>query len=309
MAINQVRVQINGTWVNLTYNNVTGKYEGTIAAPNITSFNQNDGHYYPVTVEATDLAGNVTTKNDGDSTLGNKLKLYVKETTKPTIAVTAPASDAFLTTNTPQITFQLRDETNGSGVKISSLRFILDGTTYTNTSSQMSVIAVSGGYNVTFTPSIAFVDGSHSFTIDVEDNDGNAAIQVSRSFKVDTVPPTLNVSNPASATTYINNPQLNVTGTTTDTTSGPATVTIKLNNVDQGAVTVQANGSFTKSITLANGTNTLVIRATDKAGKFSEVTRTVILDTVAPTISNVTIAPNPVNTGGSYVITVDASDV
>ncbi|MGI6751080.1 MAG: hypothetical protein ACOX4U_00445 [Anaerovoracaceae bacterium] len=30
MAVQQVRVQINGTWHTLTYNSVSGKYEKTI---------------------------------------------------------------------------------------------------------------------------------------------------------------------------------------------------------------------------------------------------------------------------------------
>lgn len=62
MAVSQVRVKINGTWTVLTYKPTTGKYEGSIAAPGITSYNVNTGHYYPVTVEATDLAGNVTAR-------------------------------------------------------------------------------------------------------------------------------------------------------------------------------------------------------------------------------------------------------
>jgi len=118
MAVNTVRVQINGTWVTLTKNATTGKYEGTIAAPNITSYNVNASHYYPVTVEAIDLASNVTTANDSHATLGSQLKLFVKEVTKPTIAFTAPASGAYLASNTPAISLQLRDETNGSGIKI-----------------------------------------------------------------------------------------------------------------------------------------------------------------------------------------------
>jgi hypothetical protein len=192
MAVSQVRVKINGTWTVLTYNGTSGKYEGTIAAPSITSYNVNASHYYSVTVEATDQASNVTTKDDTDSTLGSNLKLTVKEVTKPTIAFTYPASGAYLATNTPSISFQLRDETNGSGVKISSLALVVDGgATITNTSSGVTVTAATNGYDVTYVPQSALADGDHTVVIDIQDNDGNAATQVSRSFKVDTVPPTL----------------------------------------------------------------------------------------------------------------------
>lgn len=306
MAVDTVRVQINGTWVTLTKN--VGIYEGTIAAPNITSFNKSGG-YYPVTVEAKDLAGNITTVNNTHATLGSKLKLFVKEITKPTITITTPASGAYLATNTPAISFQLRDETDGSGIKITSLAIKIDGgATITNTSQGVSVTSVSGGYNVTYTPQSALSDGAHTVTVNIQDNDGNAATQASRSFTVDTVPPELSVTSPAEGTTYKNTAPLSVTGTTNDITSSTVTVTIKLNNVDQGTVTVDASGNFSKAVTLIEGENTIVVTATDLAGKTTTVTRTVILDTVAPTVSSITIVPNPVNVGQSYVITVEVSD-
>lgn len=309
MAINTVRVYINGAWVTLTKNATTGKYEGTIAAPNITSYNVNEGHYFPVTAEATDLAGNITAVNDSHATLGNQLKLFVKEITKPTITFTAPASGAYLASNNPPISFQLRDEANGSGIKISSLTIQVDsGANLTNTSPGMVVTTVANGYDVTYTPQTALSDGSHTVTLNVQDNDGNVATVVSRSFKVDTIPPTLNITSPAEVTSYKNVASLNVVGSTNDATSSPVKIAIKLNNVDQGTVTVDGSGNFSKAVTLVEGTNTIMITATDLAGKTSSVTRTVILDTVAPTITSITIAPNPVNVGQSYLITVEATD-
>lgn len=308
MALKTVRVNINGTWVELSKNPTTGKYEGTIAAPNITSYNVNNDHYYPVTVQAEDLAGNITTADDTHGTLGNNLKLYVKETTKPTITVTAPASGAYLTSNTPAISFQLRDETNGSGVKISSLTIKIGTTTLTNTSPGVAVTAVTGGFNVIYTPQTALVDGAHTVTINVQDNDGNTATQVTRSFTIDTVPPTLNVNSPSEGTSYQNVANLIVNGSTNDATSSPVTVTVKLNSGAAQAATVEANGNFTRTITLVEGSNTIVVTATDKAGKSSTVTRTVILDTIAPVVAGITIAPNPVNVGQSYIVTVDVTD-
>lgn len=309
MAVKTVKALINGSWVTLTKNEVTGKYEGTIAAPNITSFNVNAGHYYPVTVEAEDLAGNKTTVSDNDATLGSKLRLFVKEITKPTITFTAPASGAYLTTNTPAISIQLRDEANGSGVKISTLAIKVDGgATITNTSPGVSVTTVTGGYNVTYTPQTALSDGHHTVEVNVQDNDGNAANAVSRSFTVDTVPPVLNINSPADQTSYVNNAAFTVEGSTNDVTSSPVTVVVKLNTGSAQAVTINADGSFSKALTLVEGTNTIVVTATDKAGKSSSVSRTVILDTAAPVVSNITIAPNPVNVGQSYTITVDVTD-
>ena len=309
MAIKKVRVQIDGTWVELTFNAVSGKYEGTIAAPNITSYNVNAGHYDPVTVEAEDLASNITTVNDSDPALGDDLRLFVKEITKPTITYTAPASDAHLASNTPQIKFQLRDEVNGSGIKISTLQLKIDGgSAITNTSPGMAVTAVSGGYDVTYTPQTALDDGSHTVTVDIEDNDGNKANQATRSFVVDTVPPELNVTVPAEPTSYHNTTSLTVIGTTNDAHSSPVTVTVKLNTGAAELVTVDGSGNFSKSLTLIEGTNTVTVTSTDKASKTSTVIRTVIVDTASPVVMSISIVPNPVDVGQNYLVSVEVND-
>lgn len=304
MAVSQVRVKINGVWTVLTYNSTSGKYEGTIAAPSITSYNVNASHYYPVTVEATDQAGNVTSKDDTDSTLGNSLKLTVKELTKPVISFTAPTAGAYLATNTPSISFTVIDETNGSGIKISSLSIQVDGgAALTNTSTGVTVSGITNGYQVTYVPQTALSDGSHTVAVNIQDNDGNAATAVSRSFTVDTVPPTLSITAPANTTTYTNVAFITVSGVTNDATSSPVTVTI-----NGTAVTVDAGGNFSKSVSLSSGSNTITVIATDAAGKTTTVTRTVVLDQTAPTISAITINPNPVNAGNSYTISVSVSD-
>ncbi|MEG0133413.1 MAG: Ig-like domain-containing protein [Clostridium sp.] len=303
MAISQARAQINGTWYNLTYNSSTGKYETTITAPNVSSYNVNAGHYYPVIIEATNTAGTITTKNDTDATIGNSLKLTVKERVKPTIAITSPGSGAYVTNNKQPIVFQLRDEVNGSGLNIGSLVLKIDsGTAIGNASAGMVCNQVVNGYDCTYTPQTALGDGSHNITIDISDFDGNTATQVTRSFTIDTVPPVLNISSPSNS--FITNiASLVVQGTTNDATSSPTTITIKLNNVDQGAVTI-TSGSFSKSITLATGANTIIVTASDAAGKTTATTITGNLDTSAPNISAVTITPNPIDAGATMIISV-----
>ncbi|MDF2636334.1 MAG: hypothetical protein K0R78_3208, partial [Pelosinus sp.] len=224
-------------------------------------------------------------------------------------AFSSPTSGAILTSNTPAISFQLRDETNGSGIKISTLSISVDGgAALTNTSPGVVVTSVTGGYNVTYTPQTALSDGSHTVVLNVQDNDGNGAVAVSRSFKVDTVPPTLTITTPAEATTYRNNASLTLVGVTNDAVSSPVSVTVKLNSGSAEAVTVDASGNFSKALNLIEGSNTITITAQDLAGKVSTVTRTVVLDTVLPVIKSITIAPNPVQVGQSYIITVDVTD-
>ena len=303
MAVKTVQAIINGVTTTLTYNSSTGKWEATVTAPTTSSYNNNDGHYYPVTIKATDEAGNVTTKNDTDTTLGNSLKLKVKEKTAPVITITYPSASALITNNKPAIAWKVTD--NDSGVNSGSIKITIDsGAAIT---AGITKTAITGGYQCSYTPTTALADGSHTIKIDASDNDGNAASQKSVTFKIDTVPPTLNVTAPA-AGLITNKAACNVTGTTNDITSSPVTVTVKLNSGSAEAVTVGADGSFSKALTLASGSNTITVVATDSAGKSTTVTRTVTLDTVAPTIKAVTLTPNPVDAGKTYVISVEVTD-
>lgn len=297
MAIKSVQAIVNGQAYTLTYNSSTGKYESSITAPGKTSYNQSGG-YYNVTVKATNDAGTVGT---ADASTLSGLKLVVKERVAPVITILSPSSGAYVTSNKPAVVFTVVDEADGSGINIGSLVVKQDGSAVA--SSAISSAKITNGYQVTYTPATALGDGKHSVTIDVEDNDGNAAVQKSTTYTVDTVPPTLNISAPAENLITASS-ALTVAGTTNDSTSSPVTVKITLNGADQGAVTVSSSGSFTKSVTLAEGANTIVVTATDAAGKSSSVTRHVKLDTSVPKITAATITPNPVDAGATMIVAV-----
>ena len=108
MAVKTVQATINGQTYTLTLNSTSGKYEATVTAPSKSSYNQS-GHYYGVTVKATDVAGNITTKDAADATLGKSLRLQVKEKVAPIIAITAPTVGTYLTNNKPTITWKVTD--------------------------------------------------------------------------------------------------------------------------------------------------------------------------------------------------------
>lgn len=163
--------------------------------------------------------------------------------------------------------------------------------------------AISNGYSVTYTPSAALSDGSHTVTINCKDHDGNAAAEKSTTYTVDTVPPTLNVTSPADGLITAAS-SVTVAGTTNDATSSPVVITISLNGTDQGTIPVGTGGTFSKVVTLKEGSNTIIVKAKDAAGKESSVTRTVTLDTSVPKIKAATITPNPVDTGKTMVISV-----
>ena len=301
MAVKTVQAVINGQTHTLTYNATTKKYEATVTAPSTSSYNQN-GHYYNVQIKATDEAGNSVSKDATDTTLGSSLKLRVKEKVAPVISITAPSSSAKLTNNKPVIQWTVTD--SDSGVDPSTIKLIIDSQTITT---GITKTASGKNYTCSYTPTTALSDGSHTIKISASDYDGNAAAQKSITFTVDTVPPELSVTAPID-NLVTNQASIEVKGTTNDVTSSPVTLTIKLNNGTAQTVEVGSDGSFSKTLTLVSGENTIVITATDGAGKTSTVTKQVELDQTAPVIQSVTITPNPVNAGATYTISVEVTD-
>lgn len=298
MAISQVRANVNGTWYTLTLNRGTGKYEASITAPGATSYNQSGG-YYNVTVEATNTAG---TKGTADGSTMSGLRLVVKERVSPVITILSPSSGAYVTNSKQPVVFTVLDEDGGSGIDLNTLVVKQDGTAVA--SGTLQTTAITNGYSVTYTPASALSDGSHTVTVSVSDHDGNAATQKSTAYTVDTVPPTLNITAPADGL-ITSSSALNIVGTTNDATSSPVSITIKLNGTDQGSVTVGSDGTFSKSVTLTEGSNTIEVTATDAAGKTSVVSRTVTLDTSVPKVVSASITPNPVDAGATMIISVE----
>lgn len=297
MAIKTVQAIINGQTYTLALNSSTGKYEASITAPGKTSYNQTGG-YYNVQIKATNDAGTVGT---ADAATLDGLKLYVKERVAPVITIISPSTGAYVSNSKQPVVFTVVDEAEGSGVDLTTLVVKVDGVA--QASSTVASTAITNGYQVTFTPAAALADGSHTVTIDISDHDGNAAAQKSTTYKVDTVPPTLNITAPVDGLVTAT-AALTVAGTTNDATSSPVTLSVLLNGADQGAVTVGSNGAFSKSVTLTEGANTLVIKAVDAAGQETSVTRTVTLDTSVPEITAASVTPNPADAGATVLVSV-----
>lgn len=304
---------MNGVTTTLTYNSSTGKYEGTLTAPNQTSGSNNSGQgpgvganaqngYYPVEVIATDDAGNVTTE-DVTGSFANSLKLYVLETTVPIGAIQYPANGANIGNNSqPTIQFTFTD--TGSGINPSTVSIDIDGTTYSP--STTSFDQAGEVLSCTFTPSASLADGPHTIAINADDYDGNSAVEVTSTFRIDTTPPTLNITAPAD-NLLTNQTTINVTGTTNDAYSTPVTVVISVGGTTY-TPTIDQNGAFTQAVTLVEGSNTITITATDSSGLVTTVTRTVVVDATAPTIVSITLTPNTVDVSGSYTIEVEVTD-
>lgn len=283
MSVVSAYAMINGTRINLSSSS-GNNWTGSGTAPLKSSWSQ-PNHAYTVTVYATDDAGN----NDTYETT-----LKVIEKVAPVITPVSPTTGSTLTNNKPTITWDVTDD--DSGVNQDTIGITIDSSSKV-TGSSIQKSQIENGYRCTYTPGTALDDGQHTIKFDASDNDGNAATQKSITLKIDTVPPTLNVTAPAEGL-VTNTALLTVSGTTNDATSSP--VTLKVNNQN---VEVQKDGNWSTQITLSEGQNTINIVATDAAGKTTTVTRHVTLDTGAPDIQSVTITPNPADAGASITIT------
>ena len=297
MAIAAVKATINGQIYTLNWDEATQSYKATITAPTKSSYNE-PNHYYGVTVVATDNGGNSTTVDENNETFGTILRLQVKEKVKPVSTITYPTTGSHITTSTPTITWTVTD--NDSGVDPDTITIQIDSGSAI-TEGIIKTPNDNKGYDCSYTPT-TMADGPHTILVTASDNDGNVANSAGSSIVVDTVPPVLTVTSPAD-NLVTNQDTVTVSGTTNDATSGP--VTLKINEVP---VTVQENGTFTYEFTLTEGDNTITIVATDSAGKSSTVVRHVKKDTGAPVFQEITIIPNPVDAGQTYIITVKVTD-
>lgn len=326
MAISTVKATVNGQEVTLTLNSSTGKYEATLTAPTASS-NSLAAGYFPVSITATDTAGNSTTIDHTHGTFGNSLKLYTTEKVNPTISVTAPGAGSYSTSATPSLSFTASDKgtqtTGFSGFDTSAawLSITLDGTAKSGAGlsdilsgiSSTPASANAAGYYGEVAYSAAFKslsDGQHTAVITVTDKDGNTA-SVTRTFTVDTVRPELTgvaVNSDTGSSIETNTKALTITGTASDVTGGTPTVTITVDGTDQGTVTVGNGGAFSKAITVStDGTYTIVVTATDAAGNSTSVTKTVTVDTSAPVFTSVTISAQSGDAGRTYTISVSVS--
>ena len=107
----------------------------------------------------------------------------------------------------------------------------------------------------------------------------------------DKIPPVIAVKQPVNQ--YSNQTPITVSGTVTDNLSGVRSVTVN------GVAITLKDSTFSTSVALNAGSNTITITATDNEDNTSTITKKVTLDTTVPTISitspadNAAVRPKP----------------
>lgn len=315
-SVSSVTVVINGQTITLSpVSGQAGTWSATAVAPAASSRNQANG-YYPVSVTATYNTGTTTTVDDTHATLGSSCRLVVKEKVAPTITISKPAATngAHLKVASQELEATIVDNANGqssgySGVDLSTLSMVVSSvklsTSYTIPSSSITSTAVTGGYKVSANYSFADSD-DWVLTVNCSDYDGNAAAAATRSFEIDTDAPLLSLSAPADDL-HTASASVTVSGTTSDTGAGPVTVAISVDGTAYSTPTV-TSGAFSDTVVLTStGSHTITVTATDAAGNTTSISKTVWYSDAAPTITSVTLVPNPADGGATYTITVEVS--
>src|ERR1700688_1025334 len=211
------------------------------------------------------------------------LALYA-DVIPPQLAITAPADGSYLNRKTPAITVTYSDV--GSGVDPSTLAFTANG-------SPLPVSCSTNAAGASCVVANPLPEGPEAVTATVKGYAGNASQAATVALTIDTIPPTVTITSPASGL-LTNQRQLTVTGSVSE----PATVTL-----NGAPVVVASNLTFAQSITLQEGPNPIALVATDRAGNQGQASLQVTLDTTPPA----PVAPQAVTVtapaGGSRTLT------
>jgi hypothetical protein len=126
---------------------------------------------------------------------------------------------------------------------------------------------------------------------------GNGLLRVLQ--QGDTTPPVVTIQQPAEGS-FTSATQTTVSGTFSDASQ----TTITVNGI---TATIQGN-SFTASVPVAEGQNSLLVAVTDAAGNRTEVTRHVVRDTTLPTIVIQQPTANSVTNGSQATVSGTVND-
>jgi hypothetical protein len=261
-----------------------------------------DGRYvYTLTI--TDMAGNTTTR---------KITVTV-DTEAPALAVTSPSSGESVETTAKDIRGTISDD--GCGYKTISYTLkdsagtVLASDTITPPSESWKAEGVSLGSS----------EGTLYLTVNAVDLIGNKTADTSVKFYYDKAPPSVTETS-VGVSGRTTNTSFTLSGTASDTNalaayaagvSGPVTVTDTVTKSDGTTVSSTVycsvtSGNWSQTYTpgtgtgeIADGTHVFSIVAADIAGKTATITRTVTVDTNAPSIGSSSITTASAYTSGS----------
>ena len=248
-----------------------------------------DVGYHSVNVSAVDAAGNTGWNNSTGYT----------DATPPTVAITALTGGQTFTTATITVSGTASDNVGLSKVEVK--------------------VGESGSWQTasgttSWTASVTLASGSNTIYARATDTSGNpkeTSVTVTYT-PSDTTAPTIAITSPTDGQTFTT-ATITVSGTASDNV-GLSKVEVKVGESGSWQ-TASGTTSWTASVTLASGSNTIYARATDTSGNPKETSVTVTYDGELTTADAVTVLQMAVRgeyskdadvNGDSHVTSVDA---
>ena len=170
-----------GNFINLTRVGETNIWRGVFAAPNVTSWFE-DNHILLLSISVEDVEGNTVKMDHTDETFGSVLKLRVLDNTSPTITLGWPTNLAYVTSSNPQFEFSLFD--SSPGIDFETLQVLIDGAPVPY---RIKVLDKDdGSKTISCVTDVSIPNGEHYYAIRVSDYDGNTSTSGTRNFTLDT---------------------------------------------------------------------------------------------------------------------------
>lgn len=228
------------------------------------------------------------------------------DTTPPTVSITSPSTGT--TYSTPQTINIIASASDNVG--LSKVDFY-DGATLMGSNPM-------GPYGISWSFTSAN-NGAHNWTARAYDSSGNITTSSVVSLNVsipipDTTPPTVSISSPTSGQSFTTSP-VTVIGTATDpgsTSTGVSAVQIQVNSTSGTWQTASGTTSWSASVALNSGANTIYVRGQDGAGNYSTIASVSVTytppETVPPALTITSPANGAVVASASLLVSGTASD-
>ena len=219
----------------------------------------------------------------------------VKRPTNPaaSVSITSPSAGAALDTSNMTVAYSVEDAETG----ISAVVYRIDG-------GQWKTVSTPLGSSLFTTSPVT--DGTHTVAVGLRDNRGQIVATSERQVVVDTTTPALgisvdktaNISEANPATVSVSLSEQNRESVTVELLADGSVVdsTDITSRIGDGSETVTVDGNASGS-SVASGTYTLRVRATDDAGNTDTTTRTVVIDTESPDLSGLSVSGGTVTDG------------
>lgn len=198
----------------------------------------------------------------------------------PVVELLTPPADSFVTVATPEIAVRYTDEF--SGLRLDSLELLLDGEDVT---AEATLEGESPEVTLSLTPE-PLAEGAHTIegaATDHSDNEGRESF----GFVVDTIPPSLAITSPATGTHFNTVPPIEIQYS--DATSGVdlTTLSITLDGAELTDCIVNADSASCPVPEVAEGNHTVTVTVRDVAGNEASAARTFefVLDLEGPVIT------------------------